>query len=152
MKPFVAGMLAGGLIAVLALGVGMTLADRDDMAAETPAQGNAGSSPVESEAVRSPDSTSPAAQQIQAMAPDTGAHTLPIDGVTYALAVNESGAVLTSADGRTIYLGRSCDVQSDQFGRGRWEWSNAGFAIRFNGQDITFPRMDPPLDADECEA
>lgn len=76
-----------------------------------------------------------------------------INGEGYSLAANANGAVLTSmSDGRRISLGTSCDVLSDRYGAGRWEWSNGGFAIIFAEEKFSFPRMDAPIDTDDCRA
>lgn len=54
---------------------------------------------------------------------------------------NRDGMVLRSRAG-TIYLGRECDAYSARYGRGRWEWANGGFAVRFRSTSIRFPRQE----------
>ena len=59
----------------------------------------------------------------------------------YRVALNGHGAVLRSRR-TTIYLGRSCDAWSPQFGRGRWDWVNGGVLVQFRHRRIGFARQD----------
>ena len=62
-------------------------------------------------------------------------------GRTWTASPNRNGVVLRSRTG-TIYLGRDCDAASPRLGRGRWEWANGGFLVRFRGATIGFPRQE----------
>ncbi|WP_298559932.1 hypothetical protein [uncultured Aliiroseovarius sp.] len=41
-----------------------------------------------------------------------------------------------------IYLGRSCDAQTEIMGAGEWCWANGGFVVEFDGGRLTFPRQE----------
>lgn len=63
---------------------------------------------------------------------------------------NRDGAVLRR--GRTVvYLGRSCDAFSPQYGRGRWGAANGGVLIVFARRRIGFPRQGPPVTNARCD-
>lgn len=59
---------------------------------------------------------------------------------------NENGVVMTSQGrGVTIYLGRSCNAVSPQYGDGKWEWSNGGWMVTVGDKQFGFPRHNPPI-------
>ncbi len=82
---------------------------------------------------------------------------LSTDGTLFSFEENEHGAVLTSIEplngplivdeteaipidvGDALYLGRSCDAFSLEFGDGSWSWTNGGFIIDFPGLRVAFP-------------
>lgn len=86
-----------------------------------------------------------------------GTQYLSNDGVLFDFEENEHGAVLTSVEpkdgplvlndaatpridvGDVLYLGRSCDAFSLEFGDGSWNWTNGGFIIDFPGLRVAFP-------------
>jgi hypothetical protein len=66
------------------------------------------------------------------------------NGAGWTVRENRHGAVMRR--GRLqIFLGRSCDARSSQFGRGHWGWANGGVLITFPRRRIGFPRADPPI-------
>jgi hypothetical protein len=71
---------------------------------------------------------------------------------------NKNGMVMTSMrKNATIYLGRSCDANSPQYGKGKWEWANAGWSVTVGDKTFRFPRAEPPIestdnDTGKCEA
>ncbi len=81
---------------------------------------------------------------------------LSTDGTVFAFEENRHGAVLTSIEptetplvidgaapriavGDILYLGRSCDAFSDDFGEGRWSMTSAGFIVEFLTIRLAFP-------------
>ena len=64
------------------------------------------------------------------------------DGQRYSSAPNSSGVVMRAANGITLYLGRSCDAFSPQYGAGSWSWANGGFTVRFPRKTIGFGRQE----------
>lgn len=82
---------------------------------------------------------------------------LSADGGLFSYEKNRHGAVLTSVDpsggallagtsnrsvvasGNALYLGRSCDAFSEQFGDGRWFTTEGGFLVEFPGVQVVFP-------------
>lgn len=82
---------------------------------------------------------------------------LSTDGALFAFEKNQHGAVLTSVEpkdaplivndagapridvGDVLYLGRSCDAFSQEFGDGSWSWTNGGFIVEFPGIRVAFP-------------
>ena len=79
-----------------------------------------------------------------------------MDGDLFAFEENRHGAVLTSIEptsdilpttdvapktkvGDIVYVGRSCDAFSKEFGEGSWSWSNAGFIVEFPDLRLAFP-------------
>ncbi len=71
------------------------------------------------------------------------------DGVTYSSSLNDDGAVLKSESAK-LYLGKSCDAYSPQFGKGTWGWANGGVAVELNGRRIGFPRQESPFEDLRC--
>lgn len=62
-------------------------------------------------------------------------------GTRFRVVYNKHGAILKS-NSFTIYLGKSCDVSSAEFGVGRWkDGRHMGFSIQFNNSEIVFPRQ-----------
>jgi hypothetical protein len=60
---------------------------------------------------------------------------------------NQDGVVMTStSQNATIYLGTSCDAISPQYGKGKWEWANAGWSVTVGDKIFRFPRADPPIE------
>lgn len=70
-------------------------------------------------------------------------------GITYTVTENEYGTILDSDNAR-IYLGATCDVNSPNYGPGKWSWSNNGFAIKFADRSILFPGQHSPFRDDRC--
>ncbi|MCK0096630.1 hypothetical protein MWU60_13700 [Yoonia sp. F2084L] len=82
---------------------------------------------------------------------------LSADGGLFSYEKNRHGAVLKSVDpsggsllagtsgrsvvapGNALYLGRSCDAFSLQFGDGRWSATDGGFLVEFPGVQVVFP-------------
>ncbi len=59
---------------------------------------------------------------------------------------NPKGAILSSSSrAATIYIGKSCDATSPQYGNGSWEYSNAGWRVSVGDKTFAFPRMVPPV-------
>jgi hypothetical protein len=55
---------------------------------------------------------------------------------------------MKKVDKRVIYLGKSCDVLSDDYGKGRWEWVNGEFIIKFkSGVNFYFIDQNPNIEA-----
>ena len=74
----------------------------------------------------------------------------PIAARDWKLALNENGAIITSqALGTTVYLGKSCDAQSPQYGTGHWQWNDAGWEVDVGNQRLAFPRGKPPISPPE---
>ncbi|WP_341368863.1 hypothetical protein [Yoonia sp. BS5-3] len=70
------------------------------------------------------------------------------DGTVFSFAQNQHGGVLTSIGRQTaaqldvgdvLYLGRSCDAFSTEFGDGSWSRTNMGFLVEFPGLRLGFP-------------
>jgi len=62
-------------------------------------------------------------------------------GTNFRVTYNKHGAILKSKS-FTIFLGKSCDVTSPQFGNGIWkDGRHMGFSIQFNNKEIVFPRQ-----------
>ena len=86
-----------------------------------------------------------------------GTQYLSTDGALFTFEKNQYGAVLTSVApkdeplivmdepvspidvGDVLYLGRSCDAFSQEFGDGSWNWTNGGFIVDFPGLRVAFP-------------
>lgn len=66
-------------------------------------------------------------------------------------AENEHGLVMTATDGEKLYIGKSCDVTSSRFGKGRWGWSNAGVLFKFETCSIGWPHVEPPVEDNDCQ-
>ncbi len=79
---------------------------------------------------------------------------LSTGGSWFSFEENQHGAVLKSIEqstavaapdgpkidvGDILYLGRSCDAFSTDFGEGSWKWTNGGFIVEFPAGRITFP-------------
>ncbi len=81
---------------------------------------------------------------------------LSTGGSWFSFEENQHGAVLKSIEqstgvaapnandpqinvGDILYLGRSCDAFSTDFGEGSWKWTNSGFIVEFPAGRITFP-------------
>jgi hypothetical protein len=82
---------------------------------------------------------------------------LSTDGAVFAYEKNKHGAVLTSIEsleeplfanggdsvgsppGDILYIGRSCDAFSKDYGSGNWSWTNGGFIIEFPDIRVAFP-------------
>lgn len=62
-------------------------------------------------------------------------------GNEYTASINQHGAVLRS-DRIAIYLGRTCDAYSPQYGTGSWGWANGGFLVTFKSLTIGFPHQE----------
>jgi len=57
---------------------------------------------------------------------------------------------MTSVDEK-FFLGRSCDASSAKHGRGRWQWANGGFIVKFaDGSEFRFHHQDAPVDDNDC--
>ena len=61
-------------------------------------------------------------------------------GVYYKEYYNEHGIKLTSYRD-IIYLGKSCDSYSPQYGSGTWRQFNGGIKVYFYDRTIGFPRQ-----------
>lgn len=78
------------------------------------------------------------------------AELISMEGDLYTETSNENGIVLTSQvtkyrvigtgvsmridEGKEVfYLGRSCDAFSQRLGDGKWQWTNSGVLLEFNG-------------------
>ncbi len=48
----------------------------------------------------------------------------------------------------TIYVGKSCDAYSPQFGKGTWEQFNGGFFITFKNESFAFGRQEMGIETD----
>lgn len=59
------------------------------------------------------------------------------DGTKYETTFNKHGAVMKSKS-KILYLGKSCDVESQELGKGTWSWHDAGFKIVFENTKIWF--------------
>lgn len=87
------------------------------------------------------------------------------DGDQFTTEYNQNGAVLTSVYPKifwvrmganlksvekkvTIYIGKNCDVFSDFYGKGSWEWANGGFFLSFekNNKILSFGRQELSID------
>ncbi len=82
---------------------------------------------------------------------------LSTDGAVFDYEMNRHGAVLTSKEpteepliftegegvriqpGDVLYIGRSCDAFSKEYGRGSWSWTNGGVIIEFSDIRVAFP-------------
>ena len=83
------------------------------------------------------------------------------DGDEFIVKHNKHGAVLTSVHekyywvgigigaGATpaakkviIYLGKSCDISSDFYGKGSWAKANGGFILTFSDKELAFARQE----------
>ncbi len=54
---------------------------------------------------------------------------------------------MKKVDKRVIFLGKSCDVLSDDYGKGRWEWVNGKFIIKFrSGVNFYFIDQNPNIE------
>ncbi|MEL7013794.1 MAG: hypothetical protein AAFO72_11000 [Pseudomonadota bacterium] len=62
-------------------------------------------------------------------------HNVPAD---IAISCNPHGAIVTTADGSTYYLGKSCDASQPGVGEGRWWFAASAFIIEINGQAVRF--------------
>lgn len=49
----------------------------------------------------------------------------------------------------TIYLGRSCDASSKEYGKGQWSWANGGFIVKFKNEEFGFGRQELDIKTDE---
>jgi hypothetical protein len=66
------------------------------------------------------------------------------EGEVFVVTCNDDGFVLTYAPlGNAIYLGNSCDVESDEIGSGTWCASNGGMLVDVGQVPIGFPRQAP---------
>ena len=70
-------------------------------------------------------------------------------GVIYKSSSNKHGVILKSAR-TTIYLGKSCDAFSAQYGWGTWGWANGGVRVEMKKKIIGFPRQNSPFYDDRC--
>ena len=70
-------------------------------------------------------------------------------GVAYTMKKNQHGVVLKSKKA-TLYLGKSCDAYSPQFGKGTWSWANGGVLVELEKKKIGFPRQESPFEDDRC--
>ncbi len=62
-------------------------------------------------------------------------------GTRFRVVYNKHGAILKSKS-FTIYLGKSCDTSSPEFGTGTWkDGRHMGFSIQFNNKEIVFPKQ-----------
>lgn len=76
---------------------------------------------------------------------DTGS-SKPIGASDWKLVLNENGAIITSQTlGATVYIGKSCDAQSPQFGAGRWQWNDSGWEVDVGQQRLSFLHSRPPV-------
>ena len=55
-----------------------------------------------------------------------------------SFACNANGAVITTPENRTYYLGKSCDAASPGLGEGTWWYAASGFIIDVGGQSVRF--------------
>ena len=69
------------------------------------------------------------------------------DGNEYEFTTNADGAILKSS-ATTLYLRKSCDANSPQYGKGTWGWANGGFSVEFKTTRIGFPRQEIEIDND----
>lgn len=67
------------------------------------------------------------------------------DGNKYSSTKNDNGVVL-HITGTDIYLGKSCDAYSKQYGNGTWAWIKGGFFINFGRMGIGFPKQTLDID------
>lgn len=67
----------------------------------------------------------------------------------YSVSKSSAGVILESRNA-VIYLGKSCDAKSPQFGRGTWGWANGGVVIQFVDKQIGFPRQESPFEDGRC--
>lgn len=66
-----------------------------------------------------------------------------LGGDRYKVRYNKNGAVLKSIGGNvTIYLGKSCDAQSPQFGRGSWGISGNRLHVNTGWKKFNFSASD----------
>lgn len=73
-----------------------------------------------------------------------GARYMSDRGHAFALGCNVDGQVMTRVpQGENVYLGRSCDAWSPDFGAGRWCASNGGFVVEVGPLTMVFPRQEP---------
>lgn len=70
-------------------------------------------------------------------------------GIEYTMTKNEHGVILKS-NKATLYLGKSCDAYSPQFGKGTWAWANGGVMVDLKKNKIGFPRQDSPFEDGRC--
>lgn len=69
------------------------------------------------------------------------------DGMVFNAEYNKHGVVLSSQKSYNgshivIYVGKECDVYSREYGKGRWDWTNAGCCVFFNeGPSFIFPHQ-----------
>ncbi|WP_446008492.1 hypothetical protein [Candidatus Electrothrix sp.] len=70
-------------------------------------------------------------------------------GIEYTTTKNEHG-VIFKANNVTLYLGKSCDAYSPQFGRGSWAWANGGVMVKLEKKEIGFPHQDSPFEDGRC--
>lgn len=60
---------------------------------------------------------------------------------------NANGVVMASTRrNAVIYLGKSCDAMSPQYGNGTWSYGNAGWGVKVGGEQFNFPRAFPPIE------
>lgn len=67
------------------------------------------------------------------------------DGNKYSSTTNDNGVVL-HISGTDIFLGKSCDAYSKQYGNGTWAWIKGGFFINFGRMGIGFPKQTLDID------
>lgn len=70
------------------------------------------------------------------------------DGTVFSFQENRHGGVFTSIGGAeaaeldvgdVLYLGRSCDAYSPEFGDGSWSRTDMGFLVEFSRLSLGFP-------------
>jgi hypothetical protein len=93
---------------------------------------------------------------------------LSTNGAVFGFEQNQHGAILTSIEqidntgassvgvprmnvGDILYLGKSCDAFSEEFGKGSWMAISAGFVVDFAIGRIAFPGQAIEITAsDQC--
>jgi hypothetical protein len=63
------------------------------------------------------------------------------NGNTYLTSRNANGVILKSTKA-ILFLGKSCDAISPQYGKGKWAWANGGFLVTFENTSVGFPRQE----------
>lgn len=63
------------------------------------------------------------------------------DGIIYVVIYNDDGAILNNSKGERIYIGKSCDTFSKDFGGGKWGYANDGIVITLGDKVISFPNQ-----------
>ncbi|MGB7243677.1 MAG: hypothetical protein WBC93_16540 [Sulfitobacter sp.] len=57
----------------------------------------------------------------------------------FSIKCNKHGAVMTTTDGATYYLGKTCEAAKKAGGTGRWWYAASAFIVEIDGESIRYP-------------